>query len=180
MVPHWYNLPMMFLLSLLLLAAPYAATAAEKSTEKRVGELETRVTKVERRLTRLESWGKAPGTSPKAVKGEEKPPEDPIAVLFLAKKQVLGEKRAGIRLYMRFTNLTNQRFFAFNGTLVFRNEKGSRIWEKPYGHSEMLGPGEAVDVSMGLLSNQAKTYLKFVKARTVTVTLEKQEVYGLE
>ena len=33
---------------------------------------------------------------------------------------------------------------------------------------------------MGILSDQAKEYLKFVKARAITVSLEKQEVYGAD
>ena len=44
----------------------------------------------------------------------------------------------------------------------------------------VMGPGESVEVSMGILSDQAKEYLKFVKARSVTVSLEKQEAYGSE
>lgn len=81
---------------------------------------------------------------------------------------------------MEFENLTRRRLYAFNGTLVFSDEKGALIWKKPYGHTEPLGPGEKVQVSIGILGEQAKEYLKFVKAREVTVELEKLETYAAE
>lgn len=160
------------ILSLLLLPA---ASYAQQKTEQRLTGLEKRVTKAEQRLTRLEG-----GFVPASGKAEAKPLANPIGVTFLKKKQQLGQQKMGIRLYMEFENLANRRFYAFNGTLVFRDENGALIWSKPYGHTEPLAAGEKVQVSMGILSDQAREYLKFVRAKAVTVTLEKQEVYGAE
>jgi len=151
---------------------------AQEKTEKRLTGLEKRVTKVEKRVTRLEGGAARTAAQPAEVKRKE--PANPIAVYFISKKQVVGQQKLGIKLYLEFENLTARRFYAFNGMLVFRNEDGAVIWSKAYGHSEPLGPGEKVDVTMGILSDQAKEYLKFVKAREVTVTLEKQEVYSAE
>lgn len=159
-------------LAALLLAAP---AAAQNKTEKRLTGLEKRVTGVEKRVTRLEGGA---AQEPRAARPEA--PSDPVGVTFLAKKQLVGQEKIGIRLYMEFENLSNRRLYAFNGTLLFRDETGALIWSKPYGHSEPLGAGEKVEVSMGILSDQARAYLKFVKAKKVTVTLVKQEVYGVE
>lgn len=164
------------LLSLLLLAGP---AFAQTKTEKRLTGLEKRVTKVERRLVKLET-GPAPAGTPTAAPEPQRLPANPIAVVFLRKKQQVGEQRLGLKLFLEFENTTNRRFFAFNGTLVFKNEAGALIWSRPYGHSEPLGPGERVEVSMGILSEQVKEYLRFVRAKAVTVSLEKQEVYGVE
>lgn len=168
---------MRFLLLALLLSAGPAFSQIK--SEKRLAGLEKRVTKVEKRVTKLEG-GAAPSPSSAALSAEKKLPENPVGVTFLKKKQIVGQEKLGIKLYMEFENRSNRRFFAFNGTLVFKDETGAVIWSRPYGHSEPLGPGERVEVSMGILSDQAREYLKFVKARAVTVALEKQEVYGVE
>lgn len=164
------------LLALLLFAAP---AFCQTKTEKRLTGLEKRVTKVEKRLTKLETGTPSRSAAP-GVPAAAPLPAEPIAVTFLKKKQIVGQQRLGLRLYLEFANTTNRRFFAFNGVLVFRDETGAVIWARPYGHSDQLGAGERVEVTLGLLSEQAKEYLKFVRAKTVTVTLEKQEVYGLE
>jgi hypothetical protein len=160
-------------LAALLLAAP---AAAQTKTDRRLTGLEKRVTGVEKRVARLE--GGAAAEAPRAARPEL--PSDPVGANFLAKKQLVGQEKIGIRLYLEFENLSNRRLYAFNGTLLFRDETGALIWSKPYGHSEPLGAGEKVEVSMGILSDQAKAYLKFVKAKKVTVALVKQEVYGVE
>lgn len=158
------------ILTALLLST--VALSAQDRTEKRLTGLEKRVTKVEKRVTSLEGGAVQP-----AAAAQKKETASPIAVHFKGKKQVVGQAKLGIKLYLEFENLTARRFYAFNGTLVFRNEAGAIIWSRPYAHSEPLGPGETVEVTMGLLSDQAKEYLKFVKARSVTASLEKQEFY---
>lgn len=158
------------ILTVLLLSS--VALFAQDKTEKRLTGLEKRVTKVEKRVTSLEGGAVQP-----AAADRKKETANPIAVHFKGKKQVVGQAKLGIKLYLEFENLTARRFYAFNGTLVFRNEAGAIIWSRPYAHSEPLGPGETVEVTMGLLSDQAKEYLKFVKARSVTASLEKQEFY---
>lgn len=161
------------ILTALLLSS--AALFAQDKTEKRLTGLEKRVTKVEKRVTSLEGGGAQP-----AAAAQKKESANPIAVHFKGKKQVVGQAKLGIKLYLEFENLSARRFYAFNGTLIFRNEAGALIWSRPYAHSEPLGPGETVEVTMGLLSDQAKEYLKFVKARAVTASLEKQEFYSAD
>lgn len=162
-----------FILTALLLFS--AALSAQDRTEKRLTGLEKRVTKVEKRVTSLEG-----GAAQPAAQTTKKEAANPIAVHFKGKKQVVGQSKLGIKLYLEFENLSARRFYAFNGTLVFRNESGAVIWSRPYAHSEPLGPGETVEVTMGLLSDQAKEYLKFVKARAVTALLEMQEFYSAD
>lgn len=162
------------LLCLLFCAAP---AFCQTKTEKRLTGLEKRVTKVEGRLVRLETGGAAAAAAPAASR---QLPANPIGVVFLKKKQVAGHEKLGIKLFLEFENTTNRKFFAFNGTLVFKDENGAVIWSRPYGHSDPLGAGERVEVSMGILSDQAREYLRFVRAKAVHASLEKQEVYGVE
>ena len=166
----------MKLTALAIILAAAAPAAAQAPTEKRVTTLEKRVTKVEKRVTALEQGSPAPERTAQAPAQ----PAEPVGVSFLKKKQVVGQERAGIRLYVRFENLGRRRLLAFNGVLVFRGDDGEVIWRKPYGHSEPLAAGETVDVSVGVLTNEPKPYLKFVKAKNITVKLEKQEAYGAE
>ncbi|MHB0996865.1 MAG: hypothetical protein ACYC2I_10900 [Elusimicrobiales bacterium] len=159
------------LLVLVLTAAPLAA---QNKTEKRLTGLEKRVTKVEKRVTRLEG-----GTPPPAAAVKSAPAE-PVAIYFLKKQQVMGQEKVGLRLYVEFENVSNRRLFAFNGTVVFRNEKGAVIWTKAYGHSEPLASGEKVQVSFGILTDRPKAYLALVRAAKITAEFRKQEAYGLE
>ncbi len=165
---------MRLLLLAVLFISPGMSSAQDK-VEKRLTGVEKRVAKVEKRVTRLETGAAQPAAAP-----QQKEPANPIAVYFKGKKQVVGKAKLGIKLFLEFENLTARRLYAFNGNLIFKNEAGAVIWTRPYAHSEQLGPGETVEVSMGILSDQAKEYLKFVKARSVTVALEKQEAYGSE
>lgn len=158
-------------IALLLAGAPLAA---QDTAGKRLTGLEKRVTRVEKRVTKLEGGAAAPAAAPKAA------PVDPVAVRFLGKKQQMGQEKVGLRLYVEFENVSNRRLFAFNGTVVFRNEQGAVIWTKAYGYSEPLAPGEKVEVSFGILTDQPKAYLALVRAAKLTVELKKQEVYGLE
>ncbi|MBI4351784.1 MAG: hypothetical protein HY550_10110 [Elusimicrobia bacterium] len=163
------------------LLVPACAVLAQENAAKRLTGLEKRVTKVEKRVTRLEGGAALPAAAGKrAEAARPKGSAAPIAVYFRKKKQVLGQAKLGIKLYLEFENLTARRYNAFSGTLVFKNETGTVIWSRPYGHGEPLGPGERVEVTMGILSDQPKEYLKFVKARDVTVSLEKQEFYSAD
>ncbi|OIO03698.1 MAG: hypothetical protein AUJ51_03645 [Elusimicrobia bacterium CG1_02_56_21] len=167
--------PYIILAGLVFLLAPPCLAPAQTVTGQRLDGLEDRIIKVEKRVTRLEGGAPQP-----AARAAQKEPVNPVTVSFLGKKQVVGQKRLGIKLYLEFENVTSRPFFAFNGTLVFRNKAGAVIWSRPYAHSEPLGSGERVEVSMGILSTQAKEYLKFIKARLVTVSLEDLETYSAE
>lgn len=159
------------LVFLVLLLTSGAAWAQENAAGKRLTGLEKRVTKVEKRVTNLERGGEA---APAA----EKQPASPITAYFLKKKQVVTKEKMGVRLYLEFENASNRRFYAFNGTLVFRDGAGGVIWSRPYGYSEPLGPGERVQVTLWVSSERAKEYLRLSKAGDMNVSLEKQEVYG--
>lgn len=161
-------------MTLLVCAVP---AAAQDRIERRMTAVEKRVTKVEKRVDELEGGAPSGRTAAQAAYKE---PAEPIGVKFLRKKQVVGQEKAGLRLYLEFENHSRRRLYAFNGTLIFKDEKGAVIWRRPYGHSEPLGPGDKVEVSVGILTEKPKEYLKFVKAREITVTLKKQEVYGAD
>ena len=157
---------------LVLLLISGAAGAQQNAAGKRLNVLEKRVTKVEKRVTLLETGGSA------APEAAEKQPASPILVHFIRKKQVVTKEKMGIRIYLEFENASSRRYYAFNGTLVFKDASGAVIWTKPYGYSEPLGPGERTPVTFWVSSEQAKEYLKLVKTAELKVALEKQEFYG--
>lgn len=167
---------LLFFAALLAAAAPLFAQAQGKRSpalEKRVATVEKRVAGVEKRVTKLEG-GAAPAPARAALQA------NPITAVFIKKKQVVSQEKIGIKLYVEFENVSNRRLYAFNGTLVFRDESGAVIWSRAYGYSEPIGPGEKAEAELAVSSDRAKEYLKLVKARGITVTLEKQEAYGAE
>lgn len=170
---------MKFILIAVLLAAAaplYAQDGGKRAPglEKRVATVEKRVNNVEKRVTKLEGGGASPSRTKAARQA------DPIEAVFIKKKQVLSQEKMGIKLYVEFENVSNRRLYAFNGTLVFRDETGAVIWSRAYGYSEPIGPGEKAAAELALTSDHTKEYLKLVKARGITVSLEKQESYGAE
>ena len=156
----------------LLLACACAAFAAD-TAEKRLTGLEKRVSVVEKRVSKLENAA-APGPAAKAVE-----PAEPIVATFIKKRQVVGEK-IGVRLYVDLENVSRRRFYALSGLFVFRDEAGAVIWSKEYAYSEPFLPGDHMEVTLGVTSDKTKEYLKFLKAKVITVTLEKQEAYGAD
>ena len=156
----------------LLLACACAAFAAD-TAEKRLTGLEKRVSGVEKRVSKLENAA-APGPAAKAVE-----PAEPIVATFIKKRQVVGEK-IGVRLYVDLENVSRRRFYALSGLFVFRDEAGAVIWSKEYAYSEPFLPGDHMEVTLGVTSDKTKEYLKFLKAKVITVTLEKQEAYGAD
>lgn len=162
-----------------IFAAAAAMAFAQTKTDKKIVGLEKRVKKIEYRVTVLEK-GKAaaPATAPAAA--EYMPPANPIAVYFIKKKQFVTKDNMGVTLYFEFENVSRRRYNAFNGVLVFKDSAGAVIWSKPYGYSDPLAPGEKAQVALPVSSVQAKEYLRFLKARAISVTLENQEFYGGE
>ena len=146
---------------------------AQTENAKRVTGLEKRVTKVEKRVTKLET-GAASGQAP----AKDSQPVNPIAATFIKKKQVLKQAKMGIRLYLELENISNRSFYAFNGTLVFKDASGGIIWSKDYAYSEPISPAEKLQVTFFVTGEEPKAYLKLVKTREITVSLEKQEAYG--
>lgn len=161
-------------LALLLAVCP---VFSQTKTEKRLTGLEKRVSKVEKRVNRLEEGGSA---ALAAAAPAEQEPAAPIAVQLLKKKQVVGQERIGVKLYLEFENVSNRRYYAFNGVLVFRDAAGAVVWTKAYGYSDQLQPGQRVPVTLAVSSEQTKEYLKLLKAGGLTVSLEKQEAYGAD
>lgn len=161
---------------MLAAAAPLSAQPQGKrgpTLEKRVATVEKRVSSVEKRVTQLEG-GAVSAPARAALRA------NPITAVFIKKKQVVSQEKIGVKLYVEFENVSNRRLYAFNGTLVFRDESGAVIWSRPYGYSEPIGPGEKAAAELAVSSDRAKDYLRLVKAREITVTLEKQEAYGAE
>lgn len=159
----------------LLLACAGAAFAAD-TVQKRLTGLEKRVSGVEKRVSKLENAA-APGAAAKSVEPAE--PAQPIVATFIKKRQVVGEK-IGVRLYVDLENVSRRRFYALSGLFVFRDEAGAVIWSKEYAYSEPFLPGDHMEVTLGVTSDKTKEYLKFLKAKVITVTLEKQEAYGAD
>jgi hypothetical protein len=83
----------------------------------------------------------------------------------------------GIKLYLELLNASNRGLEAFSGTLVFKDEKGVVVWSRDYTCSEPVAPGEKLRVTLGVSSEKVKAYLKLIKAKRLTVSLKKQEVY---
>ena len=166
----------LFLAALLAGAIPAHCQDGDKpgpGLVKRVAKVEKRVASVEKRVTRLEV-----GSAPAQVKAARQ--ADPIEAVFIKKKQVVTQEKIGVKLYVEFENVSNRRLYAFNGTLVFKDETGAVIWSRAYGYSEPIGPGEKAAAELAVSSDRTKEYLKLVKARGITVSLEKQEAYGAE
>lgn len=168
--------PSIIILSLLLSVPGIGA-----QTEKRLSGLEKRVTKVEKRVTAIEQGG-SPSAAGAAAAKQAVPaePKDPIAVYFIKKKQYVTAQKMGVSLFLELENVSRRKYYAFDGVMVFRDESGAVIWSNPYGYSEPLSPGERAEVTVEVSQVKAKEYLKFVKARAVTVAFEKQQVYGAD
>ena len=163
----------------LLAAAAAVSALAGTKTETRLTGLEKRVSKVEKRVTALE---KGSAAAPRAAQtaAREAEPVTPIVVYFVKKKQFVTNENMGVTLHVEFENVSRKRYNAFNGVLVFKDETGAFIWSKPYGYSDPLAPGEKAQVAVPVSSVQAKEYLKFLKARAITVLFENQEFYAGE
>jgi hypothetical protein len=166
----------------LLLAVFFAAlplAAQDEDPGARVTVLETRVTKVERRETKVEKRVALLENEGRPEKpAATRPLTDPISAVFLGKKQVVSGETVGIKLYIELRNAANRDLEAFSGTLVFRDEKGAVVWSRPYACSDPVASGEKLHVTLGVSSEKVKAYLKLIRARRLTVALEKQEVYG--
>lgn len=164
----------MFLLSLLLACA--GAAFAADTPQKRIAGLEKRMSGVEKRVSKLES---ASSSGPAAKAAEQAEPAQPILATFLKKRQVVG-KQIAVRLYVDLENVSRRRFYALSGLFVFKDENGAVIWSQEYAYSEPFLPGDHMEVTLTVTSDKTKEYLKFLKSKVITVTLEKQEAYGAD
>jgi hypothetical protein len=169
-------------MKLLFIAALIAAAAqlGAQSPGKRVAGLEKRVTTVEKRVSTVEKRVAKLEGGAAASDGKAAQPSSPITAFFIKKKQVVSQEKIGIKLYVEFENVSNRRLYAFSGTLVFRDEAGAVVWSRAYGYSEPILPGGRAQAELAVSSDRAREYLKLVKAKGLTVSLEKQEAYGAQ
>lgn len=168
----------MRLLGVILLTVLAGSVLAQTKAEKRLTGLETRVTKVEKRVSILETGSVPAQLSASSAPVRDVRPAAPIAALFLKKKQVVTKKQMGVRLYFQLENVSSRKYFAFNGTLVFRGPKRKVIWSKEYAYSEVINPFEKLKLTLFISSNNAKEYLNLVKTRDITLSFEDQQAYG--
>ena len=150
---------------------PTAAVRGRADTEKRLGKVEKRVGKIEKRVTILEESRNGASAAEQANLKVQ-----PLAVAFISKKQSIGEGEIGVKLVLEFKNLTSYTINGFSGTLVLKPEGGS-IYLRKISYSHPVGSGDSAQIELTISSDQTKQYLKFVKARTVTVVLTNQQLH---
>ncbi|OGS53290.1 MAG: hypothetical protein A3J79_03860 [Elusimicrobia bacterium RIFOXYB2_FULL_62_6] len=103
--------------------------------------------------------------------------QQPLAVTLVSKKQDMKGEVLGIKMVLEFRNLLNYSINGFSGTVVFKAEgaKGVYMRKMAYGHA--MAPGDTAQIEMYISSDEAKQYLKFVKAKVVNVALVNQKLY---
>jgi len=153
-----------------------ALTIAAAPIEKRVTVLEKRVKHVEKRVSELEK-NKSAVVSTTTSPQKELPA---IIVDFIKKKPYSFSKKMGIALIIQFENTTRKKIFAFNCVLDFKNEENKIIWSTPYAYSEILSPGDRIEVTLSISATSAKEYLKLVKASKIGVEMKNLETYGTD
>lgn len=153
---------------------PGDAVAAPKPIiEKRVEKLEKKVEKIDKRVTKLEKGGgPAPSASPLPEARQQ-----PLAVTLISKKQELKGEGPSMKLVLEFRNMTNYTLTGFSGTLVFKAEGSKGVYTRKMAYSHPLPPGDTAQIEMTLTSDNARQYLKFVKARVVNVALINQKLF---
>lgn len=141
-------------------------------TEKRLGKLEKKVEKIDKRVGKLEKGGASPAAGAAAnVKSQ------PVAVTLLSRKQVMKGEQLGIKLALEFKNLTNYTINGFSGSLVFKAEGLSGVYLRKMAYGHQLASGDTAQIEIYISSDDARQYLKFVKARAVKVALINQKLY---
>ena len=141
----------------------------QQNTQKRLGKLENRVGKIDKRVTTLETFRGA-------ADGQRSNRGQPLTVTLVSKKQSIDKSEIGIKLVLEFKNPTSYMINGFSGTLVFKPEGGS-IYTRKMAYAHPIGSGETAQIEMTIHIDQAKQYLKFVKALTVKVVLINQQFY---
>lgn len=162
--------PLCLCVFVLLVLASGPAAYAQTDTTNRVGKLENRVGKIEKRVTSLE------GSRGAAANGQENLKIQPLTVILISKKQVVGKAEVGIKLVLEFKNLTTYTINGFSGTLVFKPEGGD-IYTRRISYGHALGSGGATQIELTISSDQTKHYLKFVKAPAIKVVFINQQLH---
>ncbi|HBA60126.1 MAG TPA: hypothetical protein DCZ92_04795 [Elusimicrobia bacterium] len=155
-----------------------AAVFAQEDEDSRITLLEKRVAKVEKRVGKLEKGG-APAAAPvSAVPAKRAEPANPILATFLKKKQIVKGEKLGVRLYFELENISSRKYYAFNGTLVFRGPAGETLLTREYAYSEPVNPAEKLELTLFISGARAKEYLKLVRTKEITVSFDKQQAYA--
>jgi len=156
---------------LVFAVSPPAAYSQEK-TEKRLTGLEVRVVKVEKRVSRLEN-GRIPGTVP------EKMPENPIAAVFIKKDKIVSGKKVAVKLFVELENITNRRFEAFSGKILFMDGAGELLYEQEYARNKLFEGREKITlaISVSAAGSRMKAYLRLLKAPVITADFSEQKFY---
>lgn len=158
----------------LLLICP-AVVYPAPITEKRVVKLEKKVVRLDKRVTALESDKPASASSTVPVLGNVT--AQPVSVSLVSKKQVVTETLIAIKLVLEFRNVTSYSINGFSGTLVFKAEGENGVYIRKMSYAHALTSGETARIEMLIKSDEAKQYLKFVKAATINTALINQRLY---
>lgn len=152
---------------------PEGAAARPPRTEKRLEKLEKKVEKIDKRVTKLEKGG---ASAPKAAPVPEAR-QQPLVVTLVSKKQDITDETLPIKMVLEFRNMTNYTLHGFSGTLVFKAEGAKGVYTRRMAYSHPLAPGDTAQIEMTITSDNAKQYLKFVRARVVNVALIDQKLF---
>lgn len=149
------------------------APAPPLRTGKRLDKLEKKVEKIDKRVTKLEKGGVS---APRALPGPEAR-QQPLAVTLVSKKQDVKDETLPIKMVLEFRNMTNYTLHGFSGTLVFKAEGAKGVYTRKMAYAHQLSPGDTARIEMAITSDNAKQYLKFIKARVVNVALINQKLF---
>ncbi|MBU2572835.1 MAG: hypothetical protein KKH28_02000 [Elusimicrobia bacterium] len=141
-------------------------------TEKRLGKLEKKVGKIAKRVYRLEKGG-----APPAARGAANVKSQLVTVAFISRKQEMKGEKLGIKLMLEFRNMTNYAINGFSGKLVFKAEGARGVYTRKIAYGHQLASGGTAQIELYISSNEAKQYLKFVKARVINVALINQKLF---
>lgn len=141
--------------------------------EKRVEKLEKKVEKIDKRVQKLEKGGVSAPKSASVPAARQQP----LAVTLVSKKQDVKDATLPIKMVLEFRNMTNYTFHGFSGTLVFKAEGSKGVYTRNMAYAHPLAPGDTAQIEMTITSDNARQYLKFVKARVVNVALINQKLF---
>ncbi|MBO4555929.1 MAG: hypothetical protein J5706_04150 [Elusimicrobiales bacterium] len=161
------------LLSLVFISV---AIANAKTISQRVGNLETRVGKNEKRITVLEKKSyKGNAKKETAVQAD---PKKPIITYYISAVNKNVGNKMGVVITLVIENSISKPIYAFSGDFLFRDSKGTAFFKYPYIQSDALYGYKRARILIPVDSSKyPKAYLRFVKDKNITATLENQSLY---
>jgi hypothetical protein len=148
------------------------AILSAQQVEKRVAKLEKRVDRVEDRVSTIEESGG--GMAGDNARDNLK--VQPLKVTLISRKQTAKAGRVGLDLVLTFKNLTNYDLNGFSGRLVFKPEGGD-IYTRKIAYSHLVESGDTAQIALTLSVDDTKSYLKFVKAKSIKVVFVDQKLF---